>query len=184
MRNSSFGGSDDCLCVVQIGKHRYKLMNYMLFLRITTTLPNLFINLASPIFDVPFHVFFLATLVGLIPAAYITVRAGLAIGDLKPDLYFDDTAERKLETLYFYLIRVYSSLEFPMFDLPQVIDLLLFKGIEELTDIVDHAKQRHHIIGQYVVAEELVTGSKESMSFSRISTPATTFELSFHYCIS
>ncbi|WZY76669.1 hypothetical protein YC2023_023053 [Brassica napus] len=56
---------------------------------ITPTLPNLFINLASPIVDVPFHVFFLATLVGLIPAAYITVRAGLAIGDLKSvkDLY-------------------------------------------------------------------------------------------------
>ncbi|KAF2600309.1 hypothetical protein F2Q68_00008845 [Brassica cretica] len=58
-------------------------------LKITPTLPNLFINLASPIVDVPFHVFFLATLVGLIPAAYITVRAGLAIGDLKSvkDLY-------------------------------------------------------------------------------------------------
>lgn len=58
----------------QIGKRRDKLLNYMLFLRITPTLPNLFINLASPIVDVPFHVFFLATLIGLIPAAYITVR--------------------------------------------------------------------------------------------------------------
>lgn len=46
----------------------------MLFLRITPTLPNLFINLASPIVDVPFHIFFLATLIGLIPASYITVR--------------------------------------------------------------------------------------------------------------
>uniref|UniRef100_A0A0D3CX78 SNARE associated Golgi protein n=1 Tax=Brassica oleracea var. oleracea TaxID=109376 RepID=A0A0D3CX78_BRAOL len=75
--------------VILIGKRRDKLLNYMLFLRITPTLPNLFINLASPIVDVPFHVFFLATLVGLIPAAYITVRAGLAIGDLKSakDLY-------------------------------------------------------------------------------------------------
>ncbi|KAH0875692.1 hypothetical protein HID58_073054 [Brassica napus] len=73
----------------EIGKRRDKLLNYMLFLRITPTLPNLFINLASPIVDVPFHIFFLATLVGLIPAAYITVRAGLAIGDLKSvkDLY-------------------------------------------------------------------------------------------------
>ncbi|XP_022568401.1 NADH dehydrogenase [ubiquinone] 1 alpha subcomplex subunit 6 isoform X2 [Brassica napus] len=37
------------------------------------------------------------------------------------------------------------------------------KGMEELTDIVDHAKQRHHIIGQYVVGEGLVqnTGSKD-----------------------
>ena len=70
--------TNDSLCgfyiYFQIGKRRDKLLNYMLFLRITPTLPNLFINLASPIVDVPFHIFFLATLVGLIPAAYITVR--------------------------------------------------------------------------------------------------------------
>ncbi|XP_010543371.1 PREDICTED: uncharacterized membrane protein At4g09580 [Tarenaya hassleriana] len=73
----------------EIAKRRDKLLNYMLFLRITPTLPNLFINLASPIVDIPFHVFFLATLVGLMPAAYITVRAGLALGDLRSvkDLY-------------------------------------------------------------------------------------------------
>ncbi|XP_058107450.1 NADH dehydrogenase [ubiquinone] 1 alpha subcomplex subunit 6 [Magnolia sinica] len=34
---------------------------------------------------------------------------------------------------------------------PKVIDMLLFKGMEELNNIVEHAKQRHHIIGQYVV---------------------------------
>ncbi|RYQ92927.1 hypothetical protein Ahy_B09g099167 isoform B [Arachis hypogaea] len=96
----------------EIAKRRDRLLNYMLFLRITPTLPNLFINLASPIVDVPFHIFFLATLIGLIPASYITVRvsfcahvavilryvlpfpvsaqldivvilAGLALGDLK-----------------------------------------------------------------------------------------------------
>ncbi|KAH7835278.1 hypothetical protein Vadar_024661 [Vaccinium darrowii] len=73
----------------EIAKRREKLLNYMLFLRITPSLPNLFINLASPIVDIPFHVFFLATIVGLIPASYITVRAGLALGDLKSvkDLY-------------------------------------------------------------------------------------------------
>nr|GLL40417.1 uncharacterized membrane protein At4g09580-like [Ipomoea trifida] len=73
----------------EIGKRRDKLLNYMLFLRVTPTLPNLFINLASPIVDIPFHVFFLATVIGLIPAAYITVRAGLALGDLQSvkDLY-------------------------------------------------------------------------------------------------
>ncbi|RDX74469.1 putative membrane protein, partial [Mucuna pruriens] len=73
----------------EIAKRRDKLLNYMLFLRITPTLPNLFINLASPIVDVPFHIFFLATLIGLVPASYITVRAGLALGDLKSikDLY-------------------------------------------------------------------------------------------------
>ncbi|XP_008782261.2 uncharacterized membrane protein At4g09580-like [Phoenix dactylifera] len=73
----------------QVAKRRDKLLNYMLFLRITPSLPNTFINVASPIVDIPFHVFFLATLVGLIPASYITVRAGLALGDLKSirDLY-------------------------------------------------------------------------------------------------
>ncbi|KAJ9145992.1 hypothetical protein P3X46_028315 [Hevea brasiliensis] len=73
----------------EIAKRKEKLLNYMLFLRVTPTLPNLFINLASPIVDIPFHVFFLATLLGLIPASYITVRAGLALGDLKSvkDLY-------------------------------------------------------------------------------------------------
>ncbi|CAL5417281.1 unnamed protein product [Camellia sinensis] len=73
----------------EIAKRREKLLNYMLFLRITPSLPNLFINLASPIVDIPFHVFLLATIIGLIPASYITVRAGLALGDLKSvkDLY-------------------------------------------------------------------------------------------------
>ncbi|XWS15401.1 hypothetical protein CRYUN_Cryun35bG0094100 [Craigia yunnanensis] len=61
----------------EIAKRRDKLLNYMLFLRITPTLPNLFINLASPIVDIPFHVFFLATFIGLIPASYITVRVSV-----------------------------------------------------------------------------------------------------------
>lgn len=36
---------------------------------------------------------------------------------------------------------------------PKVIDMLLFKAMEELGNIVEHAKQRHHIIGQYVVGQ-------------------------------
>ncbi|KAG7015907.1 putative membrane protein, partial [Cucurbita argyrosperma subsp. argyrosperma] len=73
----------------QVAKQREKLLNYMIFLRITPTLPNIFINLASPIVDVPFHVFLSATLIGLVPSSYIMVRAGLALGDLKSvkDLY-------------------------------------------------------------------------------------------------
>nr|ABD65189.1 hypothetical protein 40.t00088 [Brassica oleracea] len=65
------------------------LLNYMLFLRLTPTLPNTFINVASPIVDVPYHIFFLATFIGLIPAAFVTVRAGIALGELQSlgDLY-------------------------------------------------------------------------------------------------
>ncbi|CAL9129220.1 SNARE associated Golgi protein [Musa troglodytarum] len=73
----------------QVAKRRAKLFNYMLFLRVTPTLPNTFINMASPIVNVPYRVFFLATSIGLIPAAYVTVRAGTALGELKSvaDLY-------------------------------------------------------------------------------------------------
>ncbi|KAK9927988.1 hypothetical protein M0R45_025146 [Rubus argutus] len=74
----------------QVAKRRERLLNYMLFLRLTPTLPNTFINVASPIVDVPYHIsHLLATSIGLIPAAYVTVRAGLALGELRSlgDLY-------------------------------------------------------------------------------------------------
>lgn len=73
----------------QVAQRRERLLNYMLFLRITPMLPNTFINLASPIVDVPYRIFFFATLFGLIPATYITVRAGLALSELRSvaDLY-------------------------------------------------------------------------------------------------
>lgn len=73
----------------QVAKRKKRLLNYMLFLRLTPTLPNTFINFASPIVDVPYHTFLLATLVGLIPAAFVTVRAGLTLGELQSigDLY-------------------------------------------------------------------------------------------------
>ncbi|KAG6396925.1 hypothetical protein SASPL_143084 [Salvia splendens] len=67
----------------QVVKRREGLLNYMLFLRVTPTLPNTFINVASPIVDVPYHIFFLATFIGIIPAAFVTVRAGIALGDLQ-----------------------------------------------------------------------------------------------------
>ncbi|KAL6129469.1 hypothetical protein ACLB2K_072819 [Fragaria x ananassa] len=47
---------------------------------------------------------------------------------------------------------------------PKVIDMLLFKAMEELNNITEHAKQRHHIIGQYVVGREGLmqdTGTKD-----------------------
>ncbi|KAI3687629.1 hypothetical protein L1987_81329 [Smallanthus sonchifolius] len=73
----------------QVAKRRGGLLNYMLFLRLTPTLPNTFINVASPIVNVPYRIFFLATSIGLIPAAYLTVRAGIALGELRSvgDLY-------------------------------------------------------------------------------------------------
>lgn len=73
----------------QVARRRTRLLNYMLFLRVTPTLPNTFINVASPIVDVPYHTFFFATVIGIIPAAYVTVRAGITLGELQSvgDLY-------------------------------------------------------------------------------------------------
>lgn len=64
---------------LQVAKRREGLLNYMLFLRVTPTLPNTFINVASPIVDVPYHIFLLATVIGLIPAAFVTVRVYLLL---------------------------------------------------------------------------------------------------------
>ncbi|KAJ6695832.1 hypothetical protein OIU74_014850 [Salix koriyanagi] len=89
----------------QVARRRGGLLNYMLFLRVTPTLPNTFINVASPIVDVPYHIFFLATLIGIIPAAYVTVKAGIALGELQSigDLYdFNSIA-----TLVSYRNRLY-----------------------------------------------------------------------------
>ncbi|CAH1453456.1 unnamed protein product [Lactuca virosa] len=73
----------------QVAKRQDGLLNYMLFLRLTPTLPNMFINVASPIVNVPYHTFLMATSIGLIPAAYVTVKAGITLGELRSigDLY-------------------------------------------------------------------------------------------------
>ena len=71
--------SKQCSLISQVAKRREKLLNYMLFLRVTPTLPNTFINFSSPIVGVPYHTFFLATAIGLIPAAYVTVRVFLLL---------------------------------------------------------------------------------------------------------
>lgn len=73
----------------EVAKRKGKLLNYMLFLRVTPTLPNTFINFTSPIVDIPYHIFLCATLFGLIPASILSVRAGLTLGQLESlgDLY-------------------------------------------------------------------------------------------------
>nr|GEY47475.1 uncharacterized membrane protein At4g09580-like [Tanacetum cinerariifolium] len=61
----------------QVAKRQDGLLNYMLFLRLTPTFPNMFINVASPIVNVPYHTFLLGTSIGIIPAAYVTVKKGI-----------------------------------------------------------------------------------------------------------
>ncbi|CAM6113763.1 unnamed protein product [Calypogeia fissa] len=44
---------------------------------------------------------------------------------------------------------------------PKVVDMLVFKGKEELQNCIDHAKQRHHLISTYVVGQEGMVLIKE-----------------------
>jgi uncharacterized membrane protein YdjX (TVP38/TMEM64 family) len=67
----------------KIDHHRHNLFFYMLFLRLTPILPNVLISLASPIISVPLAPFFFATLFGLVPANYIYVTTGLALGEME-----------------------------------------------------------------------------------------------------
>ncbi|KAK1438308.1 hypothetical protein QVD17_04115 [Tagetes erecta] len=63
----------------QVAKRKSRLLNYMIFLRVTPTLPSAFISVASPLVDVPYHTFVIATSLGIIPIAFVTVRVHIVI---------------------------------------------------------------------------------------------------------
>ena len=67
----------------KLDAHKEDLIYYLLFLRITPLLPNWFINISSPILDVPLSKFFFATFVGLMPMNVIHVKTGLMLNDIQ-----------------------------------------------------------------------------------------------------
>lgn len=54
----------------QVERHREHLINYIIFLRITPFLPNWFINITSPVINVPLKVFFIGTFLGKAKASH------------------------------------------------------------------------------------------------------------------
>lgn len=67
----------------KITENKENLFFYLLFLRITPIVPNLIINLSSPIVGVPFKTFYFATLFGLMPANIIHINTGMTIANIK-----------------------------------------------------------------------------------------------------
>nr|XP_006642671.1 PREDICTED: transmembrane protein 41B isoform X1 [Lepisosteus oculatus] len=63
----------------QVDKHREHLINYIIFLRITPFLPNWFINITSPVINVPLGVFFVGTFVGVAPPSFVAINAGTTL---------------------------------------------------------------------------------------------------------
>ncbi|MEE6498743.1 hypothetical protein FKM82_003218 [Ascaphus truei] len=66
----------------QVERHREHLINYIIFLRITPFLPNWFINITSPIINVPLKVFFLGTFLGVAPPSFVAIKAGTTLYQL------------------------------------------------------------------------------------------------------
>eukprot|EP01126_Amoeba_proteus_P058218 TRINITY_DN7494_c0_g1_i11.p2 TRINITY_DN7494_c0_g1~~TRINITY_DN7494_c0_g1_i11.p2 ORF type:complete len:122 (-),score=26.50 TRINITY_DN7494_c0_g1_i11:62-427(-) len=67
----------------KVEKHRKNIWNYFLFLRFSPLIPNWFVNLASPVFHIPFDVFFVGTFFGVSAQSFIAVKAGLTLQDIK-----------------------------------------------------------------------------------------------------
>ncbi|XP_078405307.1 transmembrane protein 41B isoform X2 [Cetorhinus maximus] len=66
----------------QVDKHREHLINYIIFLRITPFLPNWFINITSPVINVPLGVFFVGTFLGVAPPSFVAIKAGTTLYQL------------------------------------------------------------------------------------------------------
>eukprot|EP00246_Nothoceros_aenigmaticus_P009333 TRINITY_DN24773_c0_g1_i1.p1 TRINITY_DN24773_c0_g1~~TRINITY_DN24773_c0_g1_i1.p1 ORF type:complete len:361 (-),score=32.94 TRINITY_DN24773_c0_g1_i1:295-1377(-) len=73
----------------EVHRHRHNLLNYILFLRLTPLLPNWFINVGAPLVSIPFREFFIGTIIGLMPASVIAVKAGSILSQINSlgDLY-------------------------------------------------------------------------------------------------
>ncbi|XP_077420665.1 transmembrane protein 41B isoform X2 [Vanacampus margaritifer] len=65
--------------VCLVDKHRDHLINYIIFLRITPFLPNWFINITSPVINVPLGVFFIGTFLGVAPPSFVAINAGTTL---------------------------------------------------------------------------------------------------------
>lgn len=58
------------------------LFFFLLFLRLFPMSPNWFLNMASPILDVPVHLFFMSVLIGLMPYNFICVQTGSMLSEI------------------------------------------------------------------------------------------------------
>jgi len=65
-----------------VDRQRHNLLSYIIFLRITPFLPNWFINITSPIINVPLTHFFIGTFIGVAPPSFVYISAGQTVHTL------------------------------------------------------------------------------------------------------
>ncbi|XP_066947481.1 transmembrane protein 41B isoform X1 [Macrobrachium rosenbergii] len=66
----------------KVDKQRDNLLFYIIFLRITPFLPNWFINITSPVINVPLWPFWFGTFLGVAPPSILAVQAGTTLYQL------------------------------------------------------------------------------------------------------
>ncbi|CAD5113632.1 DgyrCDS2794 [Dimorphilus gyrociliatus] len=65
-----------------IERQKDNLLHYIIFLRITPFLPNWFINITSPVLNVPLSIFFIGTFIGVAPPSFVAIHAGTMLHKL------------------------------------------------------------------------------------------------------
>lgn len=66
-----------------IKKNQGELLYYLIFLRLVPMTPNWFLNLASPVLNIPILKFIISIFIGLMPYHFICVRAGSILSQLQ-----------------------------------------------------------------------------------------------------
>jgi len=65
-----------------VDNQRENLFFYILFLRITPFLPNWFVNMVSPVVDIPISTFFWGTMFGVAPLSFIAISGGTSLNTM------------------------------------------------------------------------------------------------------
>ncbi|XP_054166489.1 transmembrane protein 41A-like [Oppia nitens] len=63
--------------------NRSQLIYVLLFLRLFPMTPNWFLNIASPIIQIPIHLFFISVFIGLMPYNFVCVQTGSILSQLQ-----------------------------------------------------------------------------------------------------
>lgn len=93
----------------KVQSHRDNLFFYFLFLRISPILPNWFISVASPLINVPLHIFASATFLGLMPGNYFHVTTGMTLHSLTSVSYKCYKGHCLLSIIsYYYMVIIYA----------------------------------------------------------------------------
>jgi len=66
-----------------VKKNQGELLYFLIFLRLVPMTPNWFLNLASPILNIPLTKFMLSVFIGLMPYHFICVRAGSILSQIE-----------------------------------------------------------------------------------------------------